>query len=83
MGDTLQKRTKSEERFQNFQTKEEEKRSSGFKHDLVFLTLLIIFGFHAFSKLLHHKQVKVMLFACFVRITISPCLTISPGRCSY
>jgi hypothetical protein len=36
--------------------------SSGFKHDLLSFTLLIIFGFHvqklAFSKCLHHKNVK-------------------------
>jgi hypothetical protein len=56
--------------------KKKEKGSFVFKHDLLSLTLLIIFGLHAnnsaFSKFLHHKNVKVMWFACFVKLTISP-----------
>jgi hypothetical protein len=48
--------------FQNFQAKKEEQMSSGFKHNILSFTLLIIFGFHAtksaFSKFLHHKNVK-------------------------
>ena len=70
-------------KLSNFQTKKEEKRSSGFKHDLLSLTSLIMFGFHAkhsaFSKFLHHKNVKGMWFACFVKLTISPFLNISSG----
>ena len=70
-------------KLSNFQAERDEKRSSGFKHDLVSLTSLIMFGFHAknaaFSKLLHQKNVKAMWFACFVKLTISPFLNISSG----
>ena len=62
MVDTLQEETECGVSFQNFQAKKEEQMSSGFKHDLLSFTLLIIFGFHAkesaFSKFLHHKNVK-------------------------
>jgi hypothetical protein len=72
-------------KLSNFQAKKEEKRSSGFKHDLLSLvgTLLIMFGFHAnnsaFSKFVHHTNVKAMWFACFVKLTISPFMNISSG----
>jgi hypothetical protein len=86
MGGTLQEMTESGVSFQNCQAKKEEQMSSGFKHDLLSLTLLIIFGLHAnnsaFSKFLHHKHVTVMWFACFVKLTISPFLNISSGGCS-
>ena len=63
-GCTFQEITEGGVNFQNFQAKKVEKRSSGFKHDLLYLTLLIIFGFQAtnsaFSKFFHDKNVKVM-----------------------
>jgi hypothetical protein len=43
---TLQERTESGVSLQNFLAQKEGKMSSGFKHDLVSLTLLIIIGFH-------------------------------------
>jgi hypothetical protein len=68
-------------------SKKEEQMSYGFKHDLLSLSLLILFGFHAkksvFSKFFHHKNVKVMWFACFVKLIISPFVNISSGGCSY
>ena len=80
---TLQDMTESGVSFQTFKQKKKKKRSSGFKHDLVSLTSLIMFGFHAknaaFSKILHQKNVKAMWFACFVKLTISPFLKISSG----
>ena len=45
-GGTLQERTESGVSFQNIQGQKEDIRSSDFKHNLLFLTLLIIFGFY-------------------------------------